>query len=164
MGLGLGFCPWGDVSHRKPLPKHCTGQMCETSDPVPLELCSMGLTRHLTLWPCSILQAPPAQGPLAESAGGLNNHFVPSLILLLFTRQVVSDSLRPYEQQHTRLPLSFIISWGWPRLMSIESVMPSNHLILCRPILLKPLIFPRINVFSNELALRIRWPKLQLQH
>ena len=42
--------------------------------------------------------------------------------------------------------------------MSIESVMPSNHLILCRP-LLPPSIFPRIRVFSNELALRIRWPK-----
>ena len=43
--------------------------------------------------------------------------------------------------------------------MSIELVMPSNHLILCRPLLLLPLIFPSIRVFSNELALRIRWPK-----
>ena len=43
--------------------------------------------------------------------------------------------------------------------MSIESVMPSNHLILCRPLLLLPSIFPSIRVFSNELALRIRWPK-----
>ena len=43
--------------------------------------------------------------------------------------------------------------------MSIESVMPSNHLILCRPLLLLPSIFPRIRVFSNESALRIRWPK-----
>ena len=43
--------------------------------------------------------------------------------------------------------------------MSIESVMPSNHLILCRPLLLLPLIFPSIRVFSNESALRIRWPK-----
>ena len=45
------------------------------------------------------------------------------------------------------------------RLMSIESVMPSNHLILCRPLLLPPSIFPSIRVFSNESALRIRWPK-----
>ena len=44
-------------------------------------------------------------------------------------------------------------------LMSIESVMPSNHLILCRPLLLPPSIFPSIRVFSNESALRIRWPK-----
>ena len=43
--------------------------------------------------------------------------------------------------------------------MSIESVMPSNHLILCHPLLLLPSIFPSIRVFSNELALRIRWPK-----
>ena len=45
------------------------------------------------------------------------------------------------------------------KLMSIESVMPSSHLILCRPLLLLPSIFPSIRVFSNESALRIRWPK-----
>ena len=45
------------------------------------------------------------------------------------------------------------------KLMSIESVMPSNHLILCRPLLLPPSIFPRIRLFSNESVLRIRWPK-----
>ena len=57
----------------------------------------------------------------------------------------------------------FTISWSLIRVMSIESVMPSNHLILCHPILcplfLLPSIFPSIRVFSNELALRIRWPK-----
>ena len=46
-----------------------------------------------------------------------------------------------------------------PKIMSIESVMPSNHLILCNPLLLLPSIFPRIRVFSNESDLRIRWPK-----
>ena len=46
-----------------------------------------------------------------------------------------------------------------PKLMSIDSVMPSNHLILCHPLLLLPSIFPRIRVFSNESALLIRWPK-----
>ena len=45
------------------------------------------------------------------------------------------------------------------KLMSIESVMPSNHLILCQPLLLLPLIFPSIRVFSNESVLHIRWPK-----
>ena len=50
--------------------------------------------------------------------------------------------------------------WSLPKLMSIESVMPSNHLILCRPfLLLLPSIFPSIRVFSNESALHIRWPK-----
>ena len=47
------------------------------------------------------------------------------------------------------------------KLMFIQSVMPSNHLILCRPLLLPPSIFPSIRVFSNESALRIRWPKYQ---
>ena len=55
--------------------------------------------------------------------------------------------------------LSFTISQSLLRLMSIELVMPSNHLILCHPLLLLPSIFPSIRVFSNELALRIRWPK-----
>ena len=55
--------------------------------------------------------------------------------------------------------LSITNSQSLPRLMSIESVMPSNHLILCRPLLLLPSIFTNIRVFSNESALRIRWPK-----
>ena len=50
-------------------------------------------------------------------------------------------------------------SWILLRLMSVESVMPSNHLILCHPLLLLPSIFPRIRVFSNESALCLRWPK-----
>ena len=55
--------------------------------------------------------------------------------------------------------LSITNSQSLPKLMSIESVIPSNHLILCRPILLLPSIFPSIRVFSNESALHIRWPK-----
>ena len=55
--------------------------------------------------------------------------------------------------------LSFTISPSLLKLMSIELVMPSNHLILCRPLLLLPSIFPSMRVFSNELALCIRWPK-----
>ena len=55
--------------------------------------------------------------------------------------------------------LSFVISQNLLRLMSIESLMPSNHLILCYSLLLLPSIFSSIRVFSNELALRIRWPK-----
>ena len=55
--------------------------------------------------------------------------------------------------------LSITNSWSPPKLMSIKSVMPSNHLILCRPLLLLPLIFPSIRIFSNESALRIRWSK-----
>ena len=55
--------------------------------------------------------------------------------------------------------LSFTTSWSLLKLMPVESVMPSNHLILCHPLLLPPSIFSSIRVFSNESALRIRWPK-----
>jgi len=55
--------------------------------------------------------------------------------------------------------LSIPNSWNLPKLMSVESVMPSNHLILSHPLLLLPSIFPSIKVFSNESALRMRWPK-----
>ena len=55
--------------------------------------------------------------------------------------------------------LSITNSWSLFKLMSVESMMPSNHLILCHPLLLPPLIFPSIRVFSNESVLRIRWPK-----
>ena len=55
--------------------------------------------------------------------------------------------------------VSFAISWSLLKLMSVESVMPFNHLILCHPLLLLPSVFPSIRVFSNELALCIRQPK-----
>ena len=78
------------------------------------------------------------------------------LLLLLFSHEVVSNSLRPHGLQHVRLP--FTISQSLLKLMSIESVIPSYHLILHHPLLL-PSIFPRIRVFSSELALHIRCPK-----
>ena len=55
--------------------------------------------------------------------------------------------------------MSFTISWNLLKFMSIESVMPSNHLILCQPLLCPPSIFPSIKIFSNESALCVRWPK-----
>ena len=55
--------------------------------------------------------------------------------------------------------LSFTISWSLLKLMFIESVMLSNHLVLCHPLLLMPSIFPSIRVFSNELSFRLRWSK-----
>ena len=59
----------------------------------------------------------------------------------------------------TQASQSITNSWSWLKLMSMESVMPSNHLILCHPLLLLPSIFPSIRVLSNESALQIRWPK-----
>ena len=67
----------------------------------------------------------------------------------------MSDSLRTAASQAS---LSITNSWSLPKLMSIESVMPSNHLIFCCPLLLLPSIVPSIRVFSNESALHIRWP------
>ena len=81
------------------------------------------------------------------------------LFIVQFSRSVVSDWLfvTPWTAA-CQASLSITYSWSLLRLMSVESVMPSNHLILCRP-LLQPSIFPSIRVFSNESALHIRWPK-----
>ena len=75
-----------------------------------------------------------------------------------FSCSVMSDSVTPWSAA-CQASLSITNSRSLLKLTSIESVMPSNHLILCRPLLLLPSIFPRIRVFSNESALRIRWPK-----
>ena len=64
----------------------------------------------------------------------------------------------PWTSAH-QSSLSFTISQSLLKLMSVESMMPSNHLILCRPLLLLPSVFPSIRIFSNESALHIRWPK-----
>ena len=76
----------------------------------------------------------------------------------LFSLSVLSDSATPWTEAH-QASLSFTISWSLLKLTSIESMMTSNHLSLCRPILLLPSIFPSIRVVSNEIALCIRWPK-----
>ena len=77
---------------------------------------------------------------------------------MLFSCSVVSDSLRPRELQQP----GFSVLHCLPQFAQTpvhESVMPSHHVILCRPLLLLPSIFPSIRVFSNESALRIRWPE-----
>ena len=71
----------------------------------------------------------------------------------------MSDSLRPHESQHARPPCPSPTPGVHFRLTSIESVMPSSPLILCRPLLLLPPIPPSIRVFSNESTLVMRWPK-----
>ena len=70
----------------------------------------------------------------------------------------MSDSVTPWAAAQ-QASLSITISQSLLKLMSIESVMPSNHLILCHPLLLPPSIIPSIRVFSKESVLRIRWPK-----
>ena len=75
-----------------------------------------------------------------------------------FSRSVVSDSLRPHESQHARLSVHHHPRSS-SKLMCIELVMPSSHLILYSPLFLPPSVFPSIRVFSNESALHIRWTK-----
>ena len=79
---------------------------------------------------------------------------------LTFSCSVAFHSLLPHGLQHYP-SLSFTISQSLLKLMSIELMMPSNHVILCCPLLLPPSICPRIRVFSNESVLHIRWPKYQ---
>ena len=67
--------------------------------------------------------------------------------------------LWPHGLQHASLPCPSQNSWSMLKLISIESVMPSNHLILCRPLILLPSVFPNMRIFSNESVLCIRWPK-----
>ena len=75
-----------------------------------------------------------------------------------FSHSVVSYSATPWTAA-CQASLSITDSQSLLKFVSIESVMPSNHLILCRPLLFSPSIFPSIRVFSNESTLRIRWPK-----
>ena len=71
----------------------------------------------------------------------------------------MSVAVQPHGLQHARLPCPSPNSQSLLRLLSIESVMPFNHLILCHPPFLLPSVFPSIRVFSNELVLHFRWPK-----
>ena len=90
------------------------------------------------------------------------SQFIPqnnSVGWLLLICSVMSNSLQPHRLQHARLPRSSASSGACSNSCQLSQVMPSNHLILCRPLLLLPSIFPSIRVFSNELALHTRWPK-----
>ena len=75
-----------------------------------------------------------------------------------YSHLVVSDSFQPHGQQHARSPCPYQLL-EFTQTHGLELVMPSNHLILCHSLLLPPLIFPSIRVFSNESVLCIRWPK-----
>ena len=75
-----------------------------------------------------------------------------------FSRSIVYDSVTPWTAAHQAF-LSITNSQSLLKLMSIESVIPSNHLILCLPLLFLPSVFPSIGVFSKESVLHIRWPK-----
>ena len=103
----------------------------------PMDLCATGL-----------VSPSPAQS-ISTTHWASRSLFPPACCLfssVQFSLSVVSDSLRPHELQHAR-PLSITNSWSSLKLTSIELVMPSSHLILCRPLLLLPPIPPSIRVF-----------------
>ena len=100
------------------------------------------------------------QSNVASLSVKTNHEILKILVYRLSSVQLLSHVwlFDPHGLQHTRLPCPSL-SWSLLKLMSIESVMPSNRFILCRPLLLPPSIFPSIRVFSSESAHLIRWPK-----
>ena len=113
-----------------------TLQLCHLPPPLPPPVSS------------SSCLFPPCQ-PLCTSCGTISSVQSLSHVRLFVTPWTAAG----------QASLSTTNSWSSLKLMSIESVMPSNHLILCHPLLLLPSIFPSIKGFSNESVLRIRWPK-----
>ena len=89
-----------------------------------------------------------------------NEHLLFAVGSVQFSHPVVSDSATPWAAAR-QASLSITNSWSLLKLMSIEWMMPSNHLIHCHPLFLPPSIFPNIRVFSNESALHSMWPKYQ---
>ena len=112
----------------------------------------LGLALNLILWPSSFSYT----SALTVSPG--DKCYSPFIVVLVQSLSNVQLFATPWTAAR-QASLSFTISQSLLKLMSIESMMPSNHLILCRPLFLLPSIFPSIRVFSNELALCIRWPK-----
>ena len=90
-----------------------------------------------------------------------NNHGILEMFVfsLLFSYSVVSDSLLPHGLQHTKLPCPSLSPGVCSNSCPLSQWSHSNHLILCRPLLLLSSVFPSIRVFSNESVLCIRWPK-----
>ena len=121
-----------------------------------------------TQWPQvshSLVYCLPTPNPLSPIPPGASLHPLPtpgssSLVV------AVVESLSRVRLFVTscQASLSFTVSQSLLKFMSIESVMPSNYLIFCHLLLLQPSIFPSNRVFSNELALCIRWSKMEIQH
>ena len=134
-------------------------------NPPRVYMCSLSWTPlpPPTLYhPAGSSQCTSPKHPISCIEPGLAIRFLYDIIHasmpVQFSCSVVSNSLRPHESQHARPPCPSPTRSSF-KLMCIESVMPSSHLILCRPLLLLPPIPPSIRVFSNESTLHMRWPK-----
>ena len=107
---------------------------------------------------CSTASGASFRRVLMNPRAALRGRSHSDRLLLLLSRSVVSDSVQPWTTA-LQASLSLAVSKSLLKRVSIESVMPSSHLILCHPLLLLPSIFPSIRVISNESALLFRWPK-----
>ena len=117
-------------------------------------------TGSMDLIPCPITKIPHAEWCDQKRKTKICLFHLAFDSLLLFSHSLLSDSLQHHGLKHTRLPcLSVTFSWSLVKLMSLELVMLSNHLILFCPLLLLPSIFTSISVFSSELVLLIKRPK-----
>ena len=144
-------CPWDS-------PGKNTGAGCHF-----LLQCMKVKTESEVTQSCSTLSDPMDCSLPGSSAHGIFQARVLEwgarlLLSVQFSRSVVSDSLRPHESQHVRTVHHQLPEFTQTHVHRVSDV-PSSHLILCRPLLLLPLIPPSIRVFSNESALRMRWPK-----
>ena len=122
----------------------------------------MTLPRTRVRWKPSLLPQSCTWTVSSSQGGWKLSHKWPPWHLCKFSSVQSLSRVQLLETPKTaacQASLSITNSQSIPKLMSIEPVMPSNHLILCCPLLLLPSIFPSIRVFSNESALHIRWPK-----
>ena len=160
-------CPQGWVSR----PLHVTGSEIIVPLPASLWLLSPISRAPLCLLPClpstglcerlCLLASPvPTRFPLGSREARIQERGLLSVQFssVQFSRSLVSDSVIPWTAAR-QASLSITNSRSLPKLMSIELVMPSNHLFLCRPLLLPPSLFPSFRVFSDVSTLHIRWPK-----
>ena len=169
--------------HHILLKSHCPGLWHTACSRVPILSLALKLHRCVLSWqaatpwartisPKVSVKEPSSRGSCSSHPSWLqvfpNRTRTPFLIydfknmiaspLLLFSHWVTCDSVTPWTATH-QASLSLSSSRSLLKLTSVESLKPSNHLILCRPLLLLPIVFPSIRVFSNESALHIRWPK-----
>ena len=135
------FVPQSTVAHQTPLYIVFCRQECWSGLSCPL-----------------ILDLPDPGNKHSLMSQALSGRFFTCVTSVQFSYSVVSNSVKAWTAAW-QASLSNTNSWSFLKLMSIESVMPSNHLILCCPLPLPPSFFPSIRVFSNESVLRIRWPK-----
>ena len=149
-------------------PLHVTGSEIIVHLPASLWLLSPISWAPLCLLPClpctglcerlcGLASPVPTRCPLGSREARIQERGL-LVCSVQFSRSLVSDSVIPWSAAR-QASLSITNSQSLPRVMSIESVMLSNHLILCRPLLLPSSLFPSFRVFSDVSALHIRWPK-----